>query len=60
MLNYHTFIISLKVFYSLMPYVDIFYDELQKRTKGPVELSNIIEENILKERQNVDNIFEEN
>ncbi|XP_026819259.1 uncharacterized protein LOC113557921 [Rhopalosiphum maidis] len=55
------FIFWLRVFHSLMPHVDILYNQLQKPTMDPVELSKAIfrfEENILKERQNIDNIFE--
>jgi hypothetical protein len=55
------FIFWLRVFHSLMPHVDILYNQLQKQTMDPVELSKAIfrfEENILKERQNIDNIFE--
>lgn len=62
MLNDDQFIFWLRVFHSLMPHVDILYNQLQKRTMDPVELSKSIlqfEENILKERQNIDNIFEE-
>lgn len=61
MLNDEKFMFWLKVFHSLMPHVDILYHQLQKRTMDPVELSKAIlqfEENILKERQNIDNIFE--
>ncbi|KAL4153543.1 hypothetical protein QTP88_001376 [Uroleucon formosanum] len=61
MLNDDRFIFWLRVFHSLMPHVDILYNQLQKQTMDPVELSKAIfrfEENILKERQNIDNIFE--
>lgn len=63
MLNDHTLIFWLWVFHLLMPHIDILYNQLQKQTMDPVELSKIIiwfKENILKERQNIDNIFEEN
>jgi len=49
------------VFHSLKPHVDILCNQLQKQTMDPVEISKAIfrfEENILKERQNIDNIFE--
>jgi len=62
MLNDDRFIFWLRVFHSLMPHVDIlYYNQLQKQTMDPVKLSKAIfwfEENILKERQNIDNIFE--
>lgn len=63
MLNDHTFIFWLRDFHSLIPYIDILHNYLQKQTIDPVELSKTIirfEENILKERQNIDDIFEEN
>ncbi|KAL4098227.1 hypothetical protein QTP88_022871 [Uroleucon formosanum] len=61
MLNDDRFIFWLRVFHSLMPHVDILYNQLQKQTMDHVELSKVIfrfEENILKERQIIDNIFE--
>ncbi|VVC40495.1 Domain of unknown function DUF4371 [Cinara cedri] len=53
MLNDDKFIFWLRVFHSLMPHVNILYNQLQKQTMDPVELSKVIfrfEENILKER----------
>lgn len=57
MLNYDKFIFLLNVFHCLMPHVDILYNQLQKRTIDPIEISIAItkfEENIKKERNNLD------